>query len=623
MSVDHIPDPKENRRFVIAFVLSMLVILAYFVFYQQPRMQAARAQKAAVAAQQAKDIEAAAQNPVLDETSAMDALKSRAAIPVATKRLTGSIALTGLRFDDLLLNKYSVTLNSPDHVRLLTPSGSPNAYFAEIGVMAPQGATYKVPDSTTVWRITGPNKTLTETTPVTVEWNNGAGLLFRRTITVDAHYLFTVEQTIENKTEQSVTLFPYALISQSHHTPKRGEEVAFEDRTSNVLHTGAVSYLNGELEDPSYDDIKDDKELRYPQVKGWLGMTGKYWLVSLLPQNDATFDARFAYRAGDVKDHDIYQADLRGTAVTIAPGASGSMTDRLFTGAKSLNLLNMYETDLSIRHFDLAIDFGTLYLLTKPLYRLLHALGEFFAEHNDTMSFALALLTLTVLVRLLTYPLASKSYRSMAKMKQVGPQMQLLKEKHGDDKDTFQREVIALYKREKVNPASGCIPMLIQIPIFFALYKVLYVSLDMRHQPFWGWINDMSAPDPTSIFNLFGLIPWTPPGILMIGAWPLLYGITLWLQQKMNPAPDDPVQKQVMAIFPWMFMFMFAHFPAGLVIYYVWSNLLGIVQQYVIKRQLEKPELVVMEVKDAKPPRGKKAKNMPTIVVEDDDNAKS
>lgn len=620
MRNNNIPDPKENRRFLIAFVLSLVVLGLYTVFYQRPHMAQLKAQQE-VARQQAEAnaaIDVAVPAKPVDPTVAFETLKTRTGIQVKTKRLAGSIALQGLRFDDLSLLRFNDKIDSHNPVRLLAPSGTHEAYFADIGVM-PSDTKIAVPNADTVWSVVGNDKVLTETHPVTVEWNNGAGVIFRRRISVDSKYMFTVQQTVVNNTVNALTFYPYALISQSHHVAKKGEHVAFEDRPSAVMHTGAVAYLNGELEDPSYDDLKDDETFSYKGVSGWLGITSKYWLVSLMPETDAVFDGRFSHQQGNDKDHDIFQADLRGKAIQVAPGASADFSQRLFAGAKQLDLLNGYEQELNIPHFDLAVDFGWLYLLTKPLYRVLHELGAFFASHGVVKSFALALLCMTILVRLLTFPLASKSFRSLAKMKQVGPQMQLLKEQHGADKAKLQQEVIALYKREKVNPASGCIPMLIQIPIFFALYKVLYISLDMRHQPFWGWINDMSAPDPTTVFNLFGLLPFTPPSFLMIGAWPLLYGFTLWLQQKMQPTPDDPVQKQVMALFPWLFMFLFAQFPAGLVIYYVWSNLLGIVQQYVIKRQVAREELVVMHVKDGKVSKGKKKKDMPVIVVKDDD----
>lgn len=618
---NNIPDPKENRRFLIAFVLSLLVLGLYTVFYQRPHMAQLKAQQdaARVQAEANAEVDVAVPAKPVDPAAAFETLKTRPGITINTKRLAGSIALQGLRFDDVSLLRFNDKMGSTNPVRLLAPSGAQESYFAEVGVM-PADSKVSVPNAETVWTVVGTDRILTDTHPVVVEWNNGAGVTFRRRIAIDSKYMFTVQQTVVNNTQQELTLYPYALISQSHHVAKRGEHVAFEDRRSAVMHTGAIGYLNGELEDPSYDDLKDDGTFSYKRVTGWLGLTGKYWLVSLMPESDAVFDGRFSHQQGADKDHDIFQADLRGQAVKVAPGTSAEFSQRLFAGAKQLDLLNGYENELNIPHFDLAIDFGWLYLLTKPLYRVLHELGAFFASHGFTKSFALALLCMTILVRLLTFPLASKSFRSLAKMKQVGPQMQLLKEQHGHDKVKMQQEVIALYKREKVNPASGCVPMLIQIPIFFALYKVLYISLDMRHQPFWGWINDMSAPDPTSVFNLFGLLPFNPPGFLAIGAWPLLYGFTLWLQQKMQPTPDDPVQRQVMALFPWMFMFLFAQFPAGLVIYYVWSNLLGIVQQYVIKRQVAQEDLVVMHVKDGKVSnRGKTKKDVPVIVVKDDD----
>jgi YidC/Oxa1 family membrane protein insertase len=627
MQHNPMPDPKEHRRFFIAFALSLLVLASYYMFYKRPQDLAhqAQAQTAAMTAQDNATIDVPVPPKPVDENAALNALASRDAIVVRTERLAGSIALQGLRFDDVSLLRFRDHIDTPQPVRLLAPSGTRNAYFADIGVMPADKAT-AIPDQTTAWRVVGDDKTLTETHPVTVTWNNGKGLEFRRTIAVDNKYLFTVTQTIINKTQQPVTLYPYALISQSHHVAKRGEHVAFEDKPSAVMHTGAVAYLDGELEDPTYADLKDDTLFEYKGVKGWLGLTSKYWLVSLLPDSNETFDARFAHQQGNDADHDIFQADIRGQAVTIAAGQEAVVSQRLFAGAKQLDLLNGYEQELHIPHLDLAIDFGWLYFLTKPLYQILHWLGAYFAQHGITMSFALALLCMTILVRMVTFPLASKSFRSMAKMKQVGPQINVLKETHKNDKVKFQQEVIALYKREKVNPASGCVPLLIQIPIFFALYKTLFISLDMRHQPFWGWIQDMSAPDPSSVFNLFGLLPWHPPAFLMIGAWPILYGFTLWLQQKMQPTPDDPMQKQMMAIFPWMFMFLFAQFPAGLVIYYVWSNLLGIVQQYWIRRSVENEGLVAMPVpnqKKAKARAKRMGKDMPTVVIDEQGNVQS
>jgi YidC/Oxa1 family membrane protein insertase len=612
---NNMPNPEENRRLMIAFALSMIVMALYFVFYQQPKMAERRAQEQAAARQPKPDTVMAAPEDTLQTVDAV--LADRKGIVIDTKRIAGSISLQGLRLDDLQLKNFREHIESANPVRLLAPSGTREAYFVENGMMSADKAT-AVPTNDTVWSVVNGQNTLTLNKPVTVEWKNGQGLTFRRTFGIDANYLVTIEQSVINESDKDVTLYPYALISQSHHVAKKGEYVPFEDRPTAVMHTGGVAYVNGELEEEGYDDLKGEDPVAYNKTKGWLGLTTKYWLVALLPDPNATFDARFAHQTGLTKDHDIFQADLRDEALVVKAHSENAIISHIFAGAKELDLLNAYEQDLSIPHLDLAIDFGWLYFLTKPLYRLLHWLGQFFAGHDFAMSFALALLSMTILVRLATFPLANKAFRSMAKMKQVGPQMQLLKEQHGKDKERFQKEIIALYKREKVNPASGCIPMLIQIPIFFALYKVLYVSIDMRHQPFWGWVPDMAAPDPTSVFNLFGLVPWNPPLFLTLGAWPLLYGFTLWLQQKMQPAPDDPVQKQVMSMFPWIFMFLFAQFPAGLVIYYVWSNLLGIVQQYVIKRQVASDELVVMPVKHPKKPR-KNAKEMPTIIVPDDD----
>ena len=420
---------------------------------------------------------------------------------------------------------------------------------------------------TTLW--TASSSTLSPERPVTLSWNNGQGLIFKRTYAIDENYMFTVTQAVENTTGKPVTLHPYALMSR-HGTP---EVTGFY-----ILHEGLLGVFDETLQEVDYDDMQENNSVQNVTTGGWLGITDKYWLVALVPNQKTPSTTRFTYRndAGLEK----YQADFLGTPVTIAAGASGQSVSHLFTGAKEVTLLDNYETDLGVARFDLAIDFGWFYFLTKPIFYTL----IFINEHVG--NFGVAILLLTVLIKLLFFPLANKSYVSMSKMKKLQPEMIKLRERYGEDKTKLNQEMMALYKREKANPASGCLPMLVQIPVFFSLYKVLFVTIEMRHAPFFGWIQDLSAPDPTNLFNLFGLIPWDPttilPDAMWIGVWPLFMGITMFLQQKLNPQPADPVQAKIFLFLPIMFTFLLARFPAGLVIYWAWNNLLSIIQQKVI-----------------------------------------
>jgi YidC/Oxa1 family membrane protein insertase len=573
--------PEDHRRMVIFFVLAALIMGLSYFFITKPQIEKAREQQGVVA-----DAGKKAPVAVVEEQAKLkgvaESLKGSSRIQMETPTLTGSFATKGLRFDDVELTQYFTTLEDKKPVRLLAPNDTKKSQFVEIGLMGDDENTI-MPTNATQWKIVSGGK-LTKDNPISLEWDNGKGLTFRRMISIDDKYLITVVQNITNNTKADVVVYPYALVSQAHHIPEKGEKITFEDQPSSVQHIGPIGYMGDDLHEESYKDVKEDKKLEYKNSKGWLGITSKYWLVALLPLNQDSFDARITHQTGSV-GQDIYQTDLREQPITVAAGQTGKSEIRFFAGAKKLDILNDYEKSLEVPQFVLAVDFGILYLLTKPLYHLLSYLGNFFhSEFNTPFSFGIALLVITVLLRGVTFPLQNKSYRSMNRMKDLGPKMNALKEKYADDKAKFQQEVMALYKREKINPASGCLPILIQIPIFFALYKVIYITLDMRHAPFWGWINDLAAPDPTNVFNLFGLLPFTTPEFLVIGAWPLLYGITMFIQQRLNPQPEDPIQKQVFAMMPWMFMFIFAKFPAGLVIYYTWSNLLGIVQQYMLRK---------------------------------------
>ncbi len=492
-----------------------------------------------------------------------------AAVPrvrIETPSISGSIALVGARIDDIKLKNYRETVDpASPQITLLSPPQARDTYFAEVGWGA-AGSGVDVPGPDSQW--TADRDTLTPDDPVTLTWTNDAGLRFSRTVAIDDNYMFTIIQSVENTGDDAVTLFPYSLVSR-HGTP----------RTSGffILHEGPIGVFNGTLKEVDYSDLQSEGVISQTSTGGWIGITDKYWLAAVIPPYDAAIEARFVHHRGD--NIDIYQTDYTGAPITVAPGATVEASSRIFAGAKRARLLDHYAETYNISNFDRAIDFGWFYFLTRPLFFFLMYIQDYVGN------FGVAILVLTVVIKLLFFPLANKSYKAMSQMRRLQPEMLKLRERFGDDKMRLNQEMMALYKREKVNPASGCLPMLIQIPVFFALYKVLFVTIEMRHAPFFGWINDLSAPDPTSIFNLFGLIPIDLPQFLTIGVWPLIMGLTMYLQQKLNPQPPDPMQAKIFMMLPIIFTFMLAHFPAGLVIYWTWNNVLSIIQQWVIMRR--------------------------------------
>ena len=496
-----------------------------------------------------------------------DALAASPRIEVRSPLLLGSISLEGGRIDDITLAGYHET-TEPDSplIVLLSPQGSDRAYFTEFGWIGPDGA---MPARDTVWR--ADRNLLTPGQPVTLTWDNGAGLLFTRRIELDENYMFTVTRRVENRGLSAVELLPFSLINRTGTPPTLGFY---------ILHEGLLGVFDGTLTEIDYDDLQEAEKgvETFQSTGGWIGITDKYWLVALVPDQTEPFTGRFIHTLRG--ETDKYQVDTLRAAMTVPAGGFIETTDRVFIGAKKVSVLDHYRDEFGIVNFDLSVDFGWFYFLTKPIF---YAIDYF---NSWLGNFGLAILLLTVLIKLAFFPLANKSYKAMSKMKKLQPQMAELKEKHGDDKATMQRELMALYKAEKVNPAAGCLPIVIQIPVFFSLYKVLFVTIEMRHAPFFGWIKDLSAPDPTSIFNLFGLIPWTPPDFLLIGAWALLMGFTMWLQQKLNPQPADRTQAKIMMMLPFVFTFILARFPAGLVIYWCWNNVLSIAQQWVIMRRM-------------------------------------
>lgn len=577
----------ENRNVILAIVLSLGILLGYDYFFVQPKRAIEAQRQAAISAQQTTPPSSpSSSSPAAipgsggahlpgaqpeapgTQTSASlaEVLSKSPRITISSPRLHGSIALRGARLDDLTLADYHEGLSpKTPEIMLLSPRGRKGAYFAEFGWT---GNGVKVPTSDTLW--TADRTTLTPQTPVTLTWNNGQGLLFSRTIALDENYMFTISQKVQNTSSAPVTLNSYGLISR-WGTPKTTGYF--------ILHEGPLGVFDGTLKEVKYKDLKKEPKMEQTTTGGWIGFTDKYWLAALVPDQKEKVDTRFVHRTdGGI---DKYQTDYLGAPMTVAPGASISTQDRIFAGAKEVKLLDAYKEKLGIARFDLAIDFGWFYFLTKPIFYTM----IWFNEHLG--NFGLAILSLTVLIKLALFPLANKSYRAMSKMKKLQPEMKKLQERFKEDKNRLNQEMMALYKREKANPAAGCLPMVVQIPVFFALYKVLFVTIEMRHAPFYGWIHDLSAPDPTSVFNLFGLIPWSPPAFLLIGAWPLIMGVTMWLQQRLNPQPADPIQAKMFMFLPVVFTFMLAHFPAGLVIYWSWNNSLSILQQWVIMRRAE------------------------------------
>jgi YidC/Oxa1 family membrane protein insertase len=566
----------EQRNLLIAIVLSLGILIGFqFVFQRLYPTPPTPHPPAPSAASGAANAPAPATNaPAAKAPGAVAApaaktleaaLAGRPTVKIDTPRLHGSIALKGARFDDLTLATYHETVdpNSPEVV-LLSPPGTANPYLAEFGwVAATPGV--KTPGPATLWHASG--GPLTPSNPVTLTWDNGEGLVFTRTISVDKDYMFTIDDEVRNTGKEPVELLPFGLVSRTGTPQVAGYYILFE---------GMLGYLDGSLQEIKYASLGPGKPDEYDSIGGWLGFTDKYWLTALIPPQDQKIKARFTHTQDDGIDR--YQTDFLGAAVTVAPGGTGATSLRFFAGAKEVDLLDAYDA-AGIPRFDRAIDFGWFYFLTKPIFLTLQLFDRLLGN------FGVAILLFTLGVKLLFFPLANKSYQAMSKMKLLQPEIQKLRERFPDDKARLQQETMALYKRVGANPLAGCLPIVIQIPVFFSLYKVLFVTIEMRHAPFFGWIHDLSAPDPTSFVNLFGLLPFAPPAFLMIGAWPLIMGLTMFLQQKLNPQPVDPVQARMFMILPVVFTYMLSHFPAGLVIYWAWNNTLSVAQQWVIMRR--------------------------------------
>lgn len=562
--------PNDIRNLILFMVLSVALWAGYDHFILKPNVEAMRVQQEAVVAA-VKESQISGVPLIQQEKPRADVISQGSRLNFENENIFGSINLIGGRVDDLSMKKYFKTIEKKEKVSILSPAGSFFSRYMDFGWIT-SDKNIKMPGKDTLWKSSGA-QTLTPETPVTLVWSNGQGLTFEKTISLDSEFGFSLRQRIINKGSKTLTFFPYALISQN------GLPEEYIGRW--VVHEGPLAYVGTEMMERSYSDLEDTPREKFEAAKGWAGVTEKDWLMALAPDQKEVTTFRFAYTPGALPEEaGRYQSDIMGQARTVGPGESAHFKNNFFAGAKQLKTLNAYEEKWNLPHFDLAIDFGIYYFLTRPFFFIIN----FF--YGLVGNFGVAIIMLTIVLRLAVFPLANTSYKSFAKMRKVSPQMYTLREEYKDDKQKLQEELVKLYQKEKVNPMAGCLPIVVQIPIFFALFKVLSNTIEMRHAPFFGWIKDLSAPDPTSVFNLFGLIPWSPPEMLMIGAWPVMMLVTMIVQRKLSPPPQDKMQARLIAAMPWFMCFILAKFAAGLVVYWTFSNLFAVIQQYVITRSM-------------------------------------
>ena len=555
----------ENKNVFIAIVLSMAVLLSWAMFVERPQQIDSNTLKQ----EKIKKVENNNEiTPNINQTLEVntitrnESINKKNRVKINNESIIGSISLNGGLLDDISFKKHKQDLKNNLNVEFLNPKETENGYYVETGWTS-IGNKIKVPSINSTWTVSG-NKILSNGKPVTLEWENGEGIIFKKKFEIDDKYLFTISQKVENNTSNSIDLYPYAQITRN--------KIPDDIQNFYISHEGFIGVFDEELKEDDYDDIEDKKIVRDAN-KGWFGITDKYWMTALVPKEGENFKSTFLYK-------DAFKANyILNSPTTIKASSSNFNEVRLFVAAKEVETIDTYATNQKIDKLDLVIDWGWFYFFTKPLFFIIDYLFKF------SGNFGIAIILITLSIRLLFFPLANYSFRSMAKMKALQPEMIRLKEVHKDDKMKLQQEMMSLYKKEKVNPASGCLPVLIQIPFFFAIYKMLFISLEMRHQPFFGWIKDLSAQDPTSLFNVFGLIPWSPPSFLIIGIWPILMGLSMWVQQKLNPAPTDPIQAKIFAFFPIFLTVILASFPSGLVVYWTVNNILTIAQQWVIMKK--------------------------------------
>ena len=553
----------DNRNVFVAIALSMSVLLFWGAFFETPKKPINPNDNQKV--EQKVESESIAptinQPTIVKNISREDSIKKDKRVKIENNSIVGSINLEGAQIDDISFKNHKQKVEGDNNIIFLNPAETVNGFYIETGWTS-LGNKVKIPTKESVWSVKG-NNILSDNSPVLLQWNNGEGIVFEKKIELDNKYLFKITQQVRNNSNSTIDLYPYAQMTRN--------KVPDDIQNFYIQHEGFIGVFDDELKEDDYDDIKEKKIVRESN-EGWLGITDKYWMTAFVPEKGKNFKSTFLYDNG-------YKANyIINNPTTINKSSTGVNELRLFVSAKEVETIDNYAADQNINKFDLVIDWGWFYFFTKPLFFVIDYLFKL------SGNFGYAIVLLTVAIRLIFYPLANFSFKSMAKMKAVQPEMTRLKELHKDDKVKLQQEMMALYRKEKINPASGCLPVLIQIPFFFAIYKMLFISLEMRHQPFFGWIKDLSAADPTSIFNLFGLIPWDPPSFMIIGIWPILMGASMWVQQKLNPAPTDPIQAKIFAFFPLFLTIILASFPSGLVVYWTVNNILTIAQQYVINK---------------------------------------
>ena len=568
----------ETRNLILSIVLSVGVLLLWTVFIEGPRQQInpsiESGQQDSIG--EIAEVETEKLNQIEEDLGIKkqsfetleNSLQSSARVNIDTQSLEGSINLKGLKIDDIVLTKYQETLDeNSSNIRVLSPLSTENGYEVSFGWLKDKNANFETPTSESEWKLISSSNTLRENNELEFEWSNNTGQIYRTSISVDENYLFSINQKIINNSNQEIIVNNASKINRQNAPALSGMF---------ILHEGLLGVLEEKLELIDYDDLKDEGEietLNFESENGWVGITDKYWLAALIPDQAKPFKAIYTYDNGYI----AYYRSLN--AQSVQSNGEFEVSSKIFIGAKEAKLIDQYQEDFNIYNFDLAIDWGWFYFLTKPLFYIIY----YFSGISG--NFGLAIIILTVITRIIFFPLANWSFVSMAKMKMLQPEMTRIKELYKEDRPQQQKALMDLYKKEKVNPISGCLPILIQIPFFFAIYKMLFVSIEMRHAPFYGWIQDLAAKDPTSIFNMFGLIPWDPPSFLIIGVWPVLMGLTMYIQQKLNPAPPDPIQAKIFMFFPLFITILLAQFAAGLVIYWTTNNLLSIIQQWVITRR--------------------------------------
>jgi len=556
----------DNKNVFIAIALSMSVLLFWAAFFESPKPS----NNNNTTQQQKKTNENVITPSIneslkIDSISRKDSIKSSERIKIENDSIIGSMSLEGGLIDDVSFKKHKQNLENNLNVEFLNPAQTENGFYVETGWTS-IGNKIKVPSKQSIWKVNG-NKILGNNEPIVLEWNNGDGIIFKKKIELDNKYLFKITQQVQNNTNEVIDLYPYAQITRN--------KIPDDIQNFYISHEGFIGVFDEELKEDDYDDIEENKIVREAN-EGWFGITDKYWMAAVVPKKGENFKSTFLKekKGGSFKANYILN-----NPTTIAPSSNNSNEVRLFVAAKEVQTIDSYAANQNINKLDLVIDWGWFYFFTKPLFFIIDYLFKY------SGNFGIAIVIITIGIRLIFFPLANYSFRSMAKMKAVQPEMKRLKELHKEDKVKLQQEMMALYRKEKINPASGCLPVLIQIPFFFAIYKMLFISLEMRHQPFFGWIKDLSAQDPTSLFNFFGLIPWDPPSFLIIGIWPILMGASMWVQQKLNPPPPDPVQAKIFAFFPIFLTVILASFPSGLVVYWTVNNILTIAQQWVIMKK--------------------------------------